>query len=928
MATENNDKKNDKSFSWRARLGEDLRRTLSAAALGCAIFAVIELVATLLLTPGDLRAITGLRFAALVVSLAAIAYLVTAPALWLATLGARAVLWLKSPAAEHRYRGLLSPVPIPDTAPEVRAARLFAGAFAAAIYLALSTYFTYYFQVHFTAPMVVALILAGLQLALFAIAAIAWMGLSRALLALARGPARRLGGLSPFSSPGYAFAVIVAGAVIALFAATIAIPQLGPLIPWRYLLAAAAWLSGARAAVALLSVRGRILWPTEHPGRRAVIVAAAVAALTAATLWRIGADPATKYLAVTGSPPMQSLIDLVRAGNDFDGDGYGSLLGENDCYPFNPDRHRGARDIPDNGIDENCSGADFSLKVPASYRTGDVLPVPAAFDRDYNVLLITIDTVRYDHTSFGGYVKKSGRDTTPRLSELVDRSVSFTFANAPSAGTMASVPAILTSKYFHDGIALDENVPPHTPPIIKDENVLLSEIMKSAGYNTGAVVSHYYFDHWNMDQGFDDFTNMNPKRTPYRVTSQIITDLGLAWMSRHSDHKWFLWLHYIDPHGRYVGHPGAVYGKEEKDLYDSEIHYTDKHIGRLLDGLKRMPAADNTVIIITSDHGDGFNEHGFINHGMALYRELLNVPLIIYVPNIEPHLVAGPVSGLDIVPTVAQLGGADVSKLSFEGESLVPQLFYGRDARSRIVFSETNWPRPLRAAISDKYKLIYHLKNNVYELYNLKTDPWEHKNLHATDAKGMAVMKGYLDDWLERVYYARNFVDNQAIGTLKKNGVLLTSAPRPQHPVEPALTFDNGNLEVTGFDVAMGPKNRLEVAVYFHAKKRPSGTFKFRAALYPAHGDARAILGHSEEPAHGLFPTDRWHAGEYVRHRTKIRLPSDFAGGDWRLGLEVRSGHGLLAPSVPLAKNKSAGDLGAVDLAPVAAEGSSPPVAP
>src|SRR5262249_29257757 len=135
---------------------------------------------------------------------------------------------------------------------------------------------------------------------------------------------------------------------------------------------------------------------------------------------------------------------------------------------------------------------------------------------------------------------------------------------------------------------------------------------------------------------------------------------------------------------------------------------------------------------------------------------LLRVPLIFYIPDAEPHLVDGPVSGLDIFPTLADFAGIDISDLSIEGESLVPELLYGKDARDRVVFAETNYPDPLRAAISDGWKLIYNLKANFYELYDLKKAPIEKKNVFQADKEGGAKMKALLDEWLDRVYYARD----------------------------------------------------------------------------------------------------------------------------------------------------------------------------
>src|SRR6185503_1195925 len=164
-------------------------------------------------------------------------------------------------------------------------------------------------------------------------------------------------------------------------------------------------------------------------------------ALIVPTLLWWGGDPEAKYAAITSSPALDKLVDLVRVTNDLDRDGFGSLLGENDCAPLDPKIHPGAADIPDDGIDQNCDGHDFTLRPRVA--SGPHLPVPPDFRKPWNFLFITIDTLRYDHTTFGGYAKgPKHRDPTPRLAELVKKSVSFTFCNAPSAGTMASIPAI------------------------------------------------------------------------------------------------------------------------------------------------------------------------------------------------------------------------------------------------------------------------------------------------------------------------------------------------------------------------------------------------------------------------------------------------------------------------------------------------------
>jgi hypothetical protein len=382
----------------------------------------------------------------------------------------------------------------------------------------------------------------------------------------------------------------------------------------------------------------------------------------------------------------------------------------------------------------------------------------------------------------------------------------------------------------------------------------------------------------------------------------------ITWIVRRNEKKWFLWAHYIDPHGRYMPHPGdKSFGSTEEDLYDGELHYADKHLGRLLKELANMPGADRTIIIITSDHGDGFNEHGFINHGQALYFELLHVPMIFYIPNLKPREVPGAVSPLDIVPTISDLAGIDVSDLSFEGESLVPQLFYGRDAHERIVFAETNWPKPLRAVITSSHKLIFNLKNNIYELYDLKADPKEQKNIAPRNKAPLDEMKNYLNDWLEHVYYSRDPEFNQV--TTKLQDTILRGPARPKNRVE-GVTFDDGRIEVVGYDVkkkTYKPNEKIAIAVYFHVVERPSDDFKLQVEAWLDVDDngkpSKLKSGRSRAhfTAKGIFPTSRWRDGEYIRDRFKITVPKKWRGSNTiKLGLRMmKDKRNKLTPTGP-----------------------------
>jgi arylsulfatase A-like enzyme len=848
----------------------DVGRASAMAAAGAAVFAPLEYAITLWAYPG---AVEGkLRFAALTLTLSLWLWFVLAFALASAAVVARLVRGAVDPATA-RGGGLFRPSELRDRirpgVPVLWGALATIGTAGLLVQRASA-----WLVVHYKEPELTSSVIAIAAVGALAIAAALRRPFVLAATVAAHALAPTLGVVNPLGR-WRAAGIALAGAVLGLLAAFwFAVPASRTVLPTRLVISGLAIAMGCGLG-ARWNTRRR---PRLRRRRHALAIAGAALALQVSTFLYFGADQATKFVPKTASPALQKLIDLVRYANDLDGDGFGSLLGENDCAPFDASINPLAEDLPDDGIDQNCDGHDFTLKAPA-VPAGPSLPIPAQFKKPWNVLLVTIDTLRYDHTSFGGY--RDGpkhRDTTPHLAELVKHSTSFTFCNAPSAGTMWSIPAIITSKYFSYGLAVDENMPPGSPPKLKDENTLLAEIMKRAGYKTGVVASHEYWNDWGMQQGVDDYDNtIGHTPDPYRAPADKVTDHALAWISRQQGQRWFLWAHYIDPHGYYVAHPDVVdYGGTEQDKYDAEIKWTDQELGRLLDELKQLPTYADTIVIVTSDHGDSMAEHSVPlgTHGTALYRELQHVPMIFFIPDNAPHEIHGAVSNLDIVPTIAELVGIDVKDLNLEGRSEVPAIFYDKEDRDRIVFAETNAPTPQRAAISEHWKLIYYLQSNLFELYDLTSDPWEHHNLAPQRPPAFETMKAALDGWLERASFER------------LRDVLLPAAPQPAVTTT-GQSLDDGRLEIAGIGLAAGarlaPGSRVAIHVYFEVKDRPEAAYKFLLAIWPvdrarwkpsdpappqtmARSDLRGT-------ADGLFPSDRWQAGQHVRDRFSLTVP-------------------------------------------------------
>lgn len=892
--------------SLRSAVVADIGRAITMVTCGALAFAPAEYALTLWSYAGSIELASKLRLIALTVTLTCWLWLALVVGTSAAMTLARVARGTFDPARARGLGWFVPAPPVDGVRPGVP--RLWATLATLGAIVIIVQRGTVWATLHYQEVQLRGLLIALIALVAFALAfpLRRLFGAAADVAAAALPPTlRKYSPLGRWRAAGIAWAALVA----ALFALSwFTLPQSRSVLPIRQTISVVVIGLGMGVGAWLhprLVARRR-----RRPASRGVALAIAgtACALSVATLYRFGADLETKYVAITASPALENLIKLVRAANDLDRDGFGSLLGENDCAPLDSRVHPGAQDLPDDGIDQNCDGRDFTLHAAAT-PTGPALKVPDAFRRDdWNILFITIDTVRYDHTTFGGYKDSpSKRDTTPNLAKFVERSTSFTFCNAPSAGTMASIPAILTSKFFHSGIALDENKPPGTPPGIKPENTTLPEVMKRGGYHTGVIASHHWWNDWGLDQGVDEYDNsIGKKDDPFLVAADKVTDHILAWVTRQQGHKWFLWAHYIDPHGRYVAHPDVVdYGSSEPDLYDAELKWTDQQIGRLLDELVRLPSNDRTIIIITSDHGESMGEHGIHvgTHGTALNVELLHVPMIVYVPNNPPRKIGGAVTNLDILPTIADITQIDTNDLSFEGKSLVPQIFYGKEEHERIVFSETNAPTPQRAAISEAWKLIFRLQANLYELYDLKADPLEKTNLAPKAPPAMALMKSALDAWLERVLYARDKTFNQASKNLTD---LVLSAPPTPTALAANQTLDDGKLTIVGTSYVdktqpAKPGAHVDVEVFFHVGARTQIPYKFLLAVWPVDtatykptdpAPSTMLRSDFRATGDGLFASDRWRAGEYVRDKFSFSIPTDWRGNGLAVGLVARTESG------------------------------------
>jgi arylsulfatase A-like enzyme len=218
--------------------------------------------------------------------------------------------------------------------------------------------------------------------------------------------------------------------------------------------------------------------------------------------------------------------------------------------------------------------------------------------------------------------------------------------------------------------------------------------------------------------------------------------------------RFFAWVHYFDPHAEYVKHKGTEeFGSGMRDRYDHEVRFTDDQIGRLIEYVNKQPWAKKTAIIITSDHGEAFGEHGMLRHGFEVWDELVRVPLVIYVPGLTPKRVKLRRSAVDLVPTILDLmhvkPGQPRDEFDFlSGESLLPDLTAapGKEPAEREVLVDMPagpFNEDRRAYIADNMKLI--IAGGIrYQLFDLASDPDEKKDL-ADDKAKLASMRTKYD---------------------------------------------------------------------------------------------------------------------------------------------------------------------------------------
>jgi arylsulfatase len=419
-----------------------------------------------------------------------------------------------------------------------------------------------------------------------------------------------------------------------------------------------------------------------------------------------------------------------------------------------------------------------------------------------NVLLISIDTLRADHIGAYGYPQA----TSPAIDALAKRGVRFADTTVAWPKTWPSLAAMMTGKYpITNGILLRPRRP------LPEENVTLAEALHGAGYVTGAVVANVNVGRdFGFAQGFDQFTESwaeealrltgkatfrNGPGVVKRFTNGAkVTDQGIAMLDALGQGKekpFFLWLHYIDPHGPYLPppayaglfngtHPSVpvaladlppyqlqidpATGQVSTDLgfyetqYDREVRVADDQVARMLAALEQRGLTDDTLVIVTADHGESMGEnHYYLEHGNVPYQTVAAVPMIFVLDGRIPRgeVVEQPVGLIDLYATVLALTGTR-PPAGMQSTSLVPLITGQSAAAPAHVFMESGKYEPFQLTVrKGPWKLVLlraaedreWLGRNEVELYDLKHDPTEQHDVRADHPEVVAELQAALEAW-------------------------------------------------------------------------------------------------------------------------------------------------------------------------------------
>ena len=356
--------------------------------------------------------------------------------------------------------------------------------------------------------------------------------------------------------------------------------------------------------------------------------------------------------------------------------------------------------------------------------------------RPLNVVVVTLDTTRADRLTPYGYLDAS----MPALERLAREGALFQRAYTVVPLTLPAHTSLFT------GLSpVAHGVHDNADPPLDAQFDTLAEVLRGGGYQTAAFVASAVLDpDRGLAQGFDRYgnTGLNEfgRTRSQRRGDEVMSD-AIAWLDRADQRPFLLWTHLYDAHQPYE--PAEPFASQISNRYIAEIAFADAQLGRLLDTLDRRGLAKRTVVVVLADHGESLGERGERDHGIFLYDNVMQIPMLIRAPGVAATRVTAIARIIDVMPTILELAGLPARH--GDGRSLSP-LMRGADDH-REAYAESLYPRrigwsALASLRDDRYKFIEAPKP---ELYDLDADPFEQQNIAATRTSTVEAMRRRLE---------------------------------------------------------------------------------------------------------------------------------------------------------------------------------------
>jgi arylsulfatase A-like enzyme len=528
-------------------------------------------------------------------------------------------------------------------------------------------------------------------------------------------------------------------------------------------------IHGVLALVTSVLVFTLLVWlGLLRRARPALLAAVGLVALIggiAAGAYANGALAARRQLVgsiLTETTIAREVLSLAWSIADTDRDGHSPVLGGGDCDDADPRVHPGALEVAGNGVDEDCIGGDLRIETeappveevapyptaaappriadvpatpdaaaepatpretsipPAEAHDASAVPQPSAIEPPRtklpDILLFSVDALRADRLSCYGY---SG-SATPTMDEVAARGTRFTNAYVASTSSATSLPTVVAGSYFS---SLYPEVKTGGSAVPKDNLPMRTVLndLASHGYRVIATVPASYRNYFS-DEGIE-------WSAPSGLMTPSLTAI-FRQVEEGPDGPLALWFHHMDAHlsftREFIHEFRQSVPVEVLERYDAAVRKVDDDLRTLLEWQAERSDLDSTIVVITADHGEEFAEHHGFGHARTLYEEVLRVPLVISVPDSAPRVVDQRVSIVDLAPTLREIVGIEPAERS-DGVSLVP-LLAGQSRAHPPIYAENFLSSRGKAVLWRDWKLI-NTRGNVFELYDLRTDPHERTNL-------------------------------------------------------------------------------------------------------------------------------------------------------------------------------------------------------